>query len=391
MTKKKSKKDFEIDPRSLMDYLDALEDPRIDRTKKHALIDILVIAICAAVCGAKTWTDIEDFGNAKLDWFETFLNLEHGIPSHDTFRRIFMILNPEDFLDIFIKWVQAITKDSDLKQICIDGKSLRKSFLKGKASSAIHMVNAWSTGVSLSLGQLKSEGKSNEIKTVPKLLDRLNIKGCIVSADAMSCQLKIARKVLDKEGDYLLALKGNQEYLEKRVKEKFEELSKPGPKLVNLDVFTSTDEGHGRLEKRTCRVLTPKKEEGFGVNPFEKWPSLNSLIEISSERTIKKTGEIGIEKRYYISSCKDSAENLLTAVRGHWEVENKLHWVLDVVFREDDCRSRSGYSPENFSMLRQFALNLIKKEPSNKSVRRKVNIAGWDEDFLLKILLGDGN
>ena len=214
MPKVKSKKDFKINPESLIDYLEALEDPRIDRTKKHSLIDILIISISAAICGAKTWIDIQDFGNAKKEWFETFLDLEHGIPSHDTFRRIFMILNPDDFLDVFIKWVQALTKDTDLKQICIDGKSLRKSFTKGKASSAIHMVNAWSTGASLSLGQLKSEGKSNEIKTVPKLLDRLNLKGCIVSADAMSCQLKIAQKVLDKEADYLLALKGNQKYLE---------------------------------------------------------------------------------------------------------------------------------------------------------------------------------
>ncbi len=384
-------KDFEVDAKSLMDYLDALEDPRIDRTKKHALIDILVIAICAAICGAKTWIDIQDFGKAKQEWFEVFLDLGHGIPSHDTFRRVFMILNPEDLLEVFIQWVQALTKDTDLKQICVDGKSLRKSFIKGKASSAIHMVNAWSTGASLSLGQLKSEGKSNEIKTVPKLLDRLHIKGCIVSADAMSCQLKTAEKILEKEADYLLALKGNQEYLEKRVKEKFEELSKPGPKSIKVDSFTSEDDGHGRIEKRVCRVMTPKKGKSFGVNPFDKWPSLNSLIEINSERINKKTGVISTEKRFYISSCVDSAEAILEAVRGHWEVENKLHWVLDVVFREDDCRSRSGYSPENFSMLRQFALNLIKKEPSKKSIRRKVNIAGWDENYLLEILIGRGN
>lgn len=391
VSKKKPKKDFQVDPQSLMDYLEALEDPRIDRTKKHALIDILIIAICAAICGAKTWIDIQDFGNAKKEWFETFLNLEHGVPSHDTFRRIFMILHPDDFLDVFIKWVESMTKDTDLKQICIDGKTLRKSFTRGKASSAIHMVNAWSTGASLSLGQLKSEGKSNEIKTVPKLLDKLNIKGCIVSTDAMSCQVKTAKKILSKEADYLLALKGNQEYLNERVREKFSELNKPGPKTVNVSTFTSKNEGHGRLEKRICRVIIPKKNKGFGVNPLEKWPELNSLIEINSERVIKKTGEISSEKRYYISSCKDSAEDLLEAVRGHWEVENKLHWVLDVVFREDDCRSRSGYSPENFSMLRQFALNLIKKEPSDKSIRRKVNIAGWDEHFLLEILIGSGN
>lgn len=391
MSKKKVKEDFKIDPQSLVDFLEALEDPRIDRTKKHAFIDILLIAICAAICGAKTWIDIQDFGNAKKEWFSTFLDLKHGIPSHDTFRRVFMILHPEDFLDVFVKWVQSMTKDKDLKQICVDGKSLRKSFTKGKANSAIHMVNAWSTGVSLSLGQLKSEGKSNEITTIPKLLDKLNIKNCIVSTDAMGCQLKIAQKIRNKEADYLLALKGNQEYLNERVREKFRELERPGPKTVNVDTFTSQSEGHGRVEKRTCRVVTPKKNKNIGVNVLEKWPDLNSIIEVNSERVIKKTGEVNSEKRYFISSSKDSAETLLEAVRGHWEVENKLHWVLDVVFREDDCRSRSGYSPENFSMLRQFALNLIKKEPSDKSIRRKVNIAGWDEGFLLEILIGHGN
>ena len=207
----------------------------------------------------------------------------------------------------------------------------------------------------------------------------------------MSCQTKIAQKIIDKEADYLLALKGNQEYLENRVKEKFKELKNPGPKVVNVDKFTTTNEGHGKVEKRSCIEITEKKNKSFGVNVLGKWPSLHSLIEISSERINKKTGEVGTEKRYYISSCNDSAEKLLAAVRSHWEVENKLHWVLDVVFREDDCRSRSGYSPENFSLLRQFALNLIKKGPSDKSIRRKVNIAGWDEDFLLQVLIGDGN
>ena len=384
----KKKKDFKVGPECLADFLEALEDPRIDRTKKHDLIDILIIAICAAICGAKNWIDIQDFGNAKIEWFSNFLNLKYGIPSHDTFRRVFMILSPDDFQDVFIKWVQSLTKDTDLKQICIDGKSLRRSFDKGKTSSAIHMVNAWSTGASLSIGQLKTDTKSNEITAVPKLLDRLQIKGTIVSADAMSCQTKIAKKIISKEADYLLALKGNQEYLEKRVKEEFLKLSSPGPKVVNIETSKAVNEGHGRLETRICKVITPKKGKAFGINPLEKWPELNSIIEISSERVNKKSGIINTENRYYISSCKDSAEVLSEAIRGHWEVENKLHWVLDVVFREDDCRSRSGYSPENFAMLRQFALNLIKKEPSDKSIRRKVNISGWDNDFLLAILIG---
>lgn len=379
-----------IKPAVLKDYLEALEDPRIDRTKKHALIDILVIAICAAICGAKTWIDIQDFGESKKEWFASFLDLKHGIPSHDTFRRLFILLNPEKFLEVFINWVKELTKDTDLEQICVDGKSLRKSFEKGKKGSAIHMVNAWSTGASLALGQIKvpKNSKSNEIKTVPKLLSLLDIKGCIVSTDAMSCQKKTAETVINKGGDYLLALKGNQESLEIKVKEKFKSISRPGPKGVKVDVHVSENEGHGRIEKRTCTVLTAKDGKELGINPLKKWPELNAIIEIDSQRVDKKTGEVGEEKRYYISSCMASAEELSKAVRSHWEVENKLHWVLDVVFREDECRSRAGFSGENFSMLRQFALNLIKKEQSKKAIRRKQNIAGWDESFLLKILIG---
>jgi len=376
------------DPAVLMDYLEALEDPRIDRTKKHDLIDILVIAICAAICGAKTWIDIEDFGNSKIEWFSKFLNLKHGIPSHDTFRRIFLLLNPEKFLEVFLCWIKALTKDTELEQICIDGKTLRKSFTRGKASSAIHMVNAWSTGASLALGQLKSDGKKNEIKTIPKLLDLLDIKGCIVSIDAMGCQKSIAKKIISKDADYLLALKGNQQYLDERVQKCFKDLEKPGPKTVIVDKHISNDDGRGRFEERKCTVITTKEGKNLGVNPLEKWPNLNSLVEISSKRIDVNTGVYSEEKRYYISSAKGSAEDFLKGVRSHWEIENKLHWVLDVVFKEDNCRTRAGHSAENFSLLRQFALNLIKKEPSKKAIRRKQNIAGWDETFLLKILVG---
>lgn len=377
-----------VDPVFLIDFLQMLEDPRINRRKKHDLIDILIIAICAAISGAKTWIDIVDFGESKKEWFSTFLNLKNGIPSHDTFRRIFMILKPDKFLDIFIEWVKSVTEDIDLKQICIDGKSLRKSFDKGKAVSAIHMVNAWSTGASLALGQMKSEGKANEIKTVPKLLDLLDIKGCIISADAMSCQKNIAAKIISKEADYLFSLKGNQSTLEESVKNKFDSISNPGPKTFSVDEYIDESKGHGRVEKREYKVITPKENKLLGVDPSEKWPSLNSLIQVKSQRIISKTGEVSEETRYYISSAVEDAIGFSKAIRSHWEVENKLHWVLDVVFREDDCRCRVGYSAENFSMLRQFALNLIKKEPSQKGIKRKQNIAGWDEKFLLKILIG---
>lgn len=380
---------FEIEPGNLIDFLEAIDDPRIDRTKRHELIDVLIIAICAAICGAKNWVEIEDFGHAKFTWFSNFLNLKHGIPSHDTFRRVFILLDPDQFRIAFINWVKAVTKDVDLKQICVDGKSLRRSFEKGKSSSAIHMVNAWSTGASLCLGQMKSEGKSNEIKTVPKLLDLLHVKGHIVTTDAMNCQVKTAEKIIEKEGDYLLCLKGNQEYLNDRVREKFSQKTGPGSRSVIKDKSTKTDKGHGRIEKRTCTVMRAKEGKSLGINPLEKWPSLHTIVEVKSERTNTKTGETSSESRYYISSLVAPAREVLEAVRGHWEVENKLHWVLDMVFREDDCRSRTGFSAENFSMLRSFALNLIKMEPSNRSVVRKQKLSGWDEDFLLSVLLND--
>jgi predicted transposase YbfD/YdcC len=285
-------------------------------------------------------------------------------------------------------WVKCLTKDTDLEQICIDGKTLRRSYEKGNSNSAIHMVNAWSTGASLALGQLKAEGKSNELKTVPKLLELLDIEGCIVSADALSCQTKTAQKNRDKHADYLLAVKSNQKTLEKNVKNEFKKCFKKGPKLFNIESVTQDNKGHGRLEKRTCKVISAKEGKTLGINPFNKWPDLTSLIEINSMRTDIKTGEYSEEKRYYISSRKSGAEEFLKAIRSHWEIENKLHWVLDVIFREDECRSRAGFSGENFSMLRQFALNLIKQEPSKKAIRRKQNIAGWDDSFLIKILIG---
>ncbi|NOT78510.1 MAG: ISAs1 family transposase [Bacteriovoracaceae bacterium] len=268
-------------------------------------------------------------------------------------------------------------------------KTLRRSFDKGRKSSAIHMLNAWSTGASLSLGSMISDGKGNEIKTIPKLLDLLDIKGSLVSTDAMGCQKEIAKKIISKEADYLLALKGNQAKLEERVKEKFDSISKSGPKPFLIDEYVEEgDKKHGRFEKRKCRVITKKDVKSLGINPLDKWPSLNSLIEIQSQRINAITGEVSEEKRYYISSANEDAKYFLMSTKLHWEVENKLHWQLDVTFKEDDCRCNIGYSAQNFAMLRQFALNLIKQEPTKKSVQRKQKIAGWVEEYLLEILLG---
>ena len=380
---------MEIDPRDLIDCLKEIQDPRIDRTKKHSIIDIIVIAICATISGATTWVDIADFGESKEEWFSKFLNLENGIPSHDTFRRLFILLSPESFFKIFKLWINTVTKDADLEQICIDGKSLRATFEKGRRCSAFHMVNAFSTGVGLALGQVKTDKKSNEITAIPKLLDHLEIKGNIVTTDAMGCQIKIAQKIRSKGADYLLALKGNQESLENKVKNKFFETSKPGPKDFKLSEHKTVDKNsHGRHETRICRVITAKNNNNLGINIFKKWPDLNSIIEVKNQRINRKTGLIEEEVHYYISSIVEEADSILKYVRNHWQIENKLHWVLDVVFREDECPIQAGYSAQNFSMLRQFALNLIKLEPSKKSIRRKRNLAGWENSFLMKIIAG---
>ncbi len=316
---------FKIEPANLIDYLEALEDPRIDRSKRHELIDILVIAICAAIFGATNWVDIHDFGEAKKSWFSSFLNLKHGIPSHDTFRRVFILLDPDQFRDAFIDWVKAVTRDKALKQICIDGKSLRRSFDRGKRCSAIHMVNAWSTGVSLSLGSMKVDDKSNEITAMPKLLKLLNVKGHIVSADAIHCQKKTTQQITDAEGDYLLGVKGNQEYLRDRIKEKFEKRGGPGSRSFISDTCKTEEKNHGRIEKRQCRVFTKKEGKSFEVNPLKKWANLNSIVEIKNERTDIKTGKISEETRYYISSLKEVACSCFTILHSI-----EIVWALDL-------------------------------------------------------------
>jgi predicted transposase YbfD/YdcC len=381
------KKSKEIDPIFLTDFIHMLEDPRIDRTKKHELGTIVIIAICAVVSGAKSWVAIEDYGNAKLEFFEKLFALENGIPSHDTFRRIFMILKPEKLLEVFIAWVSTLTEGVDLKQICIDGKTLRRS--RDKNKNAIHMINAWCTGAGISLGQMKSEGKSNEIKTIPKLLDLLDIENTIVTADAMNCQVEIAKKIVDKKADYLLCLKDNQQSLHERVEEKFNELSLPGRKSFEYDIFEERQKKkHGRIENRTIRVISAKENKPLGINPLKKWPELKSIIEISVERIDPHTGEMKVDKRHFISSLIAEAKAFAQSIRNHWQVENNLHWVLDVVFREDDCRCRAESSAENFAVIRQFALNLLKTESTKISINRKQLRSGWDEKFLLQVLTG---
>jgi predicted transposase YbfD/YdcC len=367
---------------TIVEHFSGIEDPR-RYNKRHLLQDIIVIAICAAVCGADDWNVVEEFGHAKKSWFGKFLKLPHGIPSHDTFRRVFALLDPEQFRRGFMQWVQAIYEVTGGQVVPIDGKQLRRSHDKTLGKKAIHMVSAWAAENHVVLGQIKVNDKSNEITAIPQLLDLLEISGCIVTIDAMGCQREIARKiVMEKEGDYVLALKGNQSGLFEDVKGLFEHAQKEG--FENCEYHRTEENGHGRFEIRECRTLSTS-ESVASIESLTKWHGLRSVIMVKSTRVVghRRTGET----RYYISSLSGDAKQALEAVRGHWGIENGVHWVLDIAFREDECRIRKGNGAQNFAILRHIALNLLKQEKTAKcGIKNKRLKAGWDESYLLKVL-----
>ena len=361
-----------------------LEDPR-RYNRRHLLHDIVVIAICAATCGADDWVAVEEFGRAKRSWFEKFLELPHGIPSHDTFGDVFGLLDPEQFRRCFIQWVQAVNEITGGQVIPVDGKKLRRSHDKTLGKNAIHMVSAWAAENHVVLGQIKVDDKSNEITVIPQLLDLLEISGCIVTIDAMGCQKKIARKIVkEKDADYVLALKGNQSGLFEDVKGLFERVQKIG--FENCEYYRTEEQGHGRLEVRECWTVSDP-EYLASIRSLADWWGLQTVIMVKSERFVgDKRSE---ESRYYIASLSGDAKQALGAVRGHWGIENKVHWVLDIAFREDDCRIRKDNGAQNFAILRHIALNLLKQEKTAKcGVKNKRLKAGWDESYLLKVLSG---
>lgn len=371
----------------LMFHISNLEDPRTGENCRHKFVEVIFIAVCAVISGCECWTEIEDYAEAKQEWFKLFLSLKGGVPSHDTFRRIFCILDFESFHNVFFSWAAEVKQSLGIKkdQICIDGKTLCGSFSKTKAVRALHMVNAWSTGASLNLAQVPTAEKSNEITVIPKLLDLLSLKGCLVSIDAMGCQTEIAEKIVAGGGDYLLALKENHKGLYEATEELFRRSSTNDKNRLPKDEHSKKEQNvHGRDESRSCRVLYLKKEVGFF--PHADWPSICSLIRIKSERVIRSTGEVSSETRYYISSAAKSAHIFNEKVRNHWQVENKLHWSLDVSMNEDSDKKWAGESAKNFSLLRQMALGLLKKENDKKSIRRKQKTAAMDNNYLMKVL-----
>jgi predicted transposase YbfD/YdcC len=359
---------------NILTIFEQLVDPRMDRTKLHLLEDIVMLTMMAVICGADSYTEIYEFGIAKQAWLKTFLKLANGIPSHDTIGRVMSSIYPEEFEHCFIQWVLKSVNLTEGELVSIDGKTLRKSYNKRDDKAAIHMVSAWANKNRMVLGQIKTDEKSNEITAIPELLRKLVIKGCIVTIDAMGCQKEIAKEIVAGEADYILAIKGNQGGFFENVKHQFN-------LVTPHDTNEQTDAGHGRIEIRKCSVINDLKF----VDEAEDWEKLTSLIKIDASRIIGDTRQE--ETRYYISSLNATAEKCNELVRGHWAIENELHWTLDIAFREDECRIRTGYGAENFSTVRRIALNLLKRNTTIKrGIKTKRMKAGWDNDYLAEIL-----
>lgn len=362
-----------------------IQDPRVDRTKKHLLLDVIALALCGVISGAETWEEIEDFGKLHEDWFRTFLSLPNGIPSHDTISRVFAALEPKVIQDCSLNWLKQIRDLIPETIIPIDGKSIRRSGCKSTCKKALHVINAWSCANGISLGQLKVDGKSNEITAVPEILKQLSLDGAIVTLDAMGCQEETIKQICDANADYVVALKGNQGKLHEQVKESFELLDKSFNALTTHEFTDEINADHGRIEHRKIQAISTDQFKNYFD---ERWEKLNSIIRIIYTR--EELEETITEQRFYISSL--SAENpadILRAIRCHWQVENCLHWSLDVTFREDDCRIRDENAALNMSWFRKFALGLLKNEKSFKraSIRRKQRRAYANTEYLHKIIV----
>ena len=365
-------------------HFEGMPDPRTGNAKTHIFLEILIIAICAVICGADGWSDIELFGKNKKEWLKTFLKLPKGIPSHDTFGRVFAKIKPEEFQKHFIEWVQTIEKLTAGQVIAVDGKKLRRSHDQDAGKAAIYMVSAWATQNELVLGQAKVADKSNEITAIPELLQLLDITGCIVTVDAIGTQTEIAKTIIEGGGDYLLAVKENQGHLFEDIRSLFDVDVAQGIEHAPYKYAKVINKGHGRIETRECWV-TDKEEYLSLIRKRQQWKGLKSIIRIVSQRQIAE--KVEVQTRYFISSLPADAKAILKAKRSHWKIENQLHWVLDIAFREDECRVRKDHAAENLAVLRHMALNLLKNEKTAKGgIHAKRLQAGWNNDYLLTIL-----
>ena len=369
---------------SLTKHFATIPDPRTGNAKRHLLLDIIVIAICAAICGADTWVEVELWARANRKWLRTFLELPNGIPSHDTFGRVFAVLDAKAFRRCFLVWIRAVSKLTHGQIVAIDGKKLRRSHDRSCGKKALIMVSAWATTNGVVLGQLKVNAKSNEMKVIPELLQLLDLTGCIVTLDALNCQTNIAAQIKAQKADYILALKKNQGTLHADVKDLFAGCLAENFKQVPHGYHRTVNKGHGRIEIRECWTLSDPEYLAY-VRQRQNWRGLQTVILIRAERWLK--GKRTRASRYYISSLANDARRLLASVRKHWRIENSLHWVLDIAFREDESRMRQGNSAENFAMVRQLALALLGQEQSEKiGIKAKRMKAAWDRNYLRQVL-----
>lgn len=356
-----------------------LIDPRIARTRRHHLLDIVTLALCAVLAGAESWVEVEEWGTIKLAWLRTWLPLPNGIPSHDTFGRVFSRLNPDQLETGFVRWVQVLATGATTTDgvIAIDGKTVRAA--RAHHGSALHLVSAWASASRLVLGQEAVDAKSNEIAAIPEVLRRLDLAKQVITIDAMGCQTMIAEQIVRQGGDYVLALKANHPELLTNVGDSFA-LAEAAAMVPS----TRTEKGHGRIEVRTCRTITDAATLEW-LDPSGAWPGLRCVAEVVGERRID--GVVSRHTRYYLSSLPGDAKTIAQAVRSHWGIENQVHWVLDVAFREDASRARIGHSPANLALIRKLALNLLRVDPTRRvGVKASRLKAAWDDAYLLHVL-----
>lgn len=359
-----------------------LDDPRSSRSQVHPLINVVAIGLCAVICGAEAFTDMEEFGRRKRKWLGKFLDLTNGIPSHDTFNTVFARLKPEQFEGCLLNWIASLQEISDGQILAVDGKTLRGSYHRGDNKAAVHMVSVWATKNHLSLGSVAVDEKSNEITAIPRLLELIDVSGALVTIDAMGCQKEIARTIRHEKADYCLAVKENQPKLHEAIGEFFNEHLESDFANSPCRRYTTTETGHGRTDERLY-IIAPVPEDFPGRRQWKDLRAIGFTVRMS-EQNGRHTDHV----RYYILSKYVSGKRFAEAVRGHWGIENNLHWQLDVTFREDDLRIREGHAPANMSILMRTALSLLKNETTNKrGLKTKRRAAGWDEDYLEKVLM----